>query len=548
MLFKYSVLGCLLALPAYIEAVKQEDFKLCHQASFCRRNRGFADLVRSGVRPSAGSAMPDWAVPSPAATPETVATGNHLSAYSLQPDSAHLTEGLFEADVTNELFGTPLRLTVECLTSGVARVQLVEPKDKALRPRYDGLDHFVLVSEQYRPRDKNAQLVRRSAESTGAEDRATGEVLEITYAQRPAGGQTPGSAVLARIQSSPLAITFIQRHYHVDSAPGPDGQSWTDEVLLAINRDGFLNYEHYRTPETDESLLKTLRNPDTAEQGRFRVAQPLADEDGRWRETFRSWTDAKPHGPASIGVDISFPGFAHVYGIPEHATGLSLKTTRGPEAPYSEPYRLYNLDVFEYIMDSPMALYGSIPFMTAHRPGTSVGVFWLNSAETWVDIEKYRVSSLSPSLKARLSQLMALGHHDSKAELTAVTTSTHWMSESGHLDIFVLPGGGHPADVLTQYGGLTGTTALPPTFSLAYHQCRWNYNSQADVLDVDAHFDEHDIPYDVIWLDIEHTDDKRYFTWDPNHFADPVAMQTALAAKKRKLVTIVDPHIKNDAS
>ena len=29
-------------------------------------------------------------------------------------------------------------------------------------------------------------------------------------------------------------------------------------------------------------------------------------------------------------------------------------------------------------------------------------------------------------------------------------------------------------------------------------------------LRVDANFDEHDIPMDVIWLDIEHTNGKRY--------------------------------------
>ena len=32
-----------------------------------------------------------------------------------------------------------------------------------------------------------------------------------------------------------------------------------------------------------------------------------------------------------------------------------------------DPYRLYNLDVFEYELDNPMALYGSIPFMLAHK-------------------------------------------------------------------------------------------------------------------------------------------------------------------------------------
>lgn len=32
-----------------------------------------------------------------------------------------------------------------------------------------------------------------------------------------------------------------------------------------------------------------------------------------------------------------------------------------------EPYRLYNLDVFEYELDNPMALYGAVPVMYAHK-------------------------------------------------------------------------------------------------------------------------------------------------------------------------------------
>ena len=32
-------------------------------------------------------------------------------------------------------------------------------------------------------------------------------------------------------------------------------------------------------------------------------------------------------GPCSVGLDISFPGVEHVYGIPEHADSLALKTT-----------------------------------------------------------------------------------------------------------------------------------------------------------------------------------------------------------------------------
>lgn len=74
-----------------------------------------------------------------------------------------------------------------------------------------------------------------------------------------------------------------------------------------------------------------------------------------------------------------------------------------------EPYRLYNLDVFEYDLNCPMALYGSVPYMVrifkscgiilkadgkeifllkvAVNSKRTVGMLWLNSAETWVDIE-----------------------------------------------------------------------------------------------------------------------------------------------------------------
>lgn len=124
-----------------------------------------------------------------------------------------------------------------------------------------------------------------------------------------------------------------------------------------------------------------------------------------------------------------------------------------------------------------------------------------------------------------------------------ITTQTHWMSEAGVLDVFVFLGP-TSKDVLRQYTALTGTAMLPQLFSLGYHQCRWNYINQKDVLEVDSQFDAHDMPYDVIWLDIEYTDDRKYFTWEPNKFPDPIEMEKALDHKGRQLVTIIDPHIK----
>ncbi|OLL26343.1 Neutral alpha-glucosidase AB, partial [Neolecta irregularis DAH-3] len=102
--------------------------------------------------------------------------------------------------------------------------------------------------------------------------------------------------------------------------------------------------------------------------------------------------------------------------------------------------------------------------------------------------------------------------------------------------------------IYNQLGELTGYTALPRSFAIAYHQCRWNYNDEDDVKQVNDNFDKFDIPYDVIWLDIEHTDDKKYFTWDTKNFLAPKKMLAELDQAKRKLVTIVDPHIKRDST
>ena len=122
---------------------------------------------------------------------------------------------------------------------------------------------------------------------------------------------------------------------------------------------------------------------------------------------------------------------------------------------------------------------------------------------------------------------------------------SHWISESGLVDLMLLSGP-TPLDVFRQFTQLTGTQELPPLFALGYHQCRWNYKDEKDVALVHGKFEELDIPYDVLWLDIEHTDGKRYFTWDESLFPNPVEMQQNISAQGRKMVTIIDPHIKRD--
>eukprot|EP00854_Cymbomonas_tetramitiformis_P009889 gene9889-11712_t len=260
---------------------------------------------------------------------------------------------------------------------------------------------------------------------------------------------------------------------------------------VVFNERNLLNYEHLRDSKQD------------------------SDPPEFWEEKFKSHTDTIKRGPQSIMLDVSFPSAEEVYGIPEHATSFALNPTKG-KGINSEPYRLFNLDVFEYLHESPFGLYGSIPVLMAHGKGLSTGVFWLNAAEMYVDISRHETTNAPESA---------------------------WMSESGIIDLFVMTGP-TPAKAVEQYSSLTGMTDLPPLFAIGYHQCRWNYRDEADIAAVDAGFDENQMPYDVIWLDIEHTNGKRYMTWDQHLFPNPVSMQEGISNHRRKMVTIVDPHIK----
>jgi mannosyl-oligosaccharide alpha-1,3-glucosidase len=331
----------------------------------------------------------------------------------------------------------------------------------------------------------------------------------------------PGFTFEADINYEPYSIQFKR-----------DGST-----QLKLNDRGLMNLEHWRPKiekpapeekkecEDDKEENKEENKDDTA------VEQVGEDESTWWEEEFGGNKDSKPRGPESVALDITFFGYEHVYGIPEHAGPLSLKETRGGDGAYTDPYRLYNADVFEYILDSPMTLYGAIPLMQAHRKDSTVAVFWLNAAETWIDITKSKESK-NP---------LALG----KGGRT--NTQTHWISESGLMDLFVFLGP-RPQDISKAYSELTGTTAMPQEFAIGYHQCRWNYVSDDDVKEVDRKMDRYSIPYDVIWLDIEYTDEKKYFTWDKDMFKDPIAMGQHLDAHGRKLVVIIDPHIKNTGS
>uniref|UniRef100_A0A8B9REY1 Glucosidase, alpha; neutral AB n=1 Tax=Astyanax mexicanus TaxID=7994 RepID=A0A8B9REY1_ASTMX len=415
------------------------------------------------------------------------------SSYRALLDTLELSDSRLTLQLINDNNKVHLLLELYRLQGNITRVKINELKP--LKPRFEVPD--VLIGEP--PTEPLSVLSRDD----------NGLVLSLG------------------VESQRLIVSA--RPFRLDIMEGP-------EVLLSLNSRGLLAFEHLRLPPSFPSLNFTLffAQHQSFHLSLFQQAEGGGkdkEEDGLWEETFKSHTDSKPNGPTAVSLDFSLPGVEHVYGIPEHADNLKLKTTDG-----GEPYRLYNLDVFQYELYNPMALYGAVPVMLAHNTQRTMGIFWLNAAETWVDI------SSNTAGKTVFGKMLDFVQGSSETPQTDV----RWISESGIIDVFIMLGP-KPSDVFTQYASLTGTQSFPPLTGLAYHQCRWNYNDQDDVKAVDEGFDQHDIPCDFIWLDIEHTDGKRYFTWDPHKFPQPKDMLQGIKDKRRKMVAIVDPHIKVDS-
>ena len=561
-------------------AVDRSKFRTCQQTSFCRRQRHFTSDTDYVLLPETIRVhLPTEEDKENSDTQEEKTGGvwNSLSkrllgsthqhdAHNQQPLDPYVrgpppqvTGQLVRqaSQVTNNNNDNKINWTLTCLADGVVRLRLTEVYGTAqtayekARVTYDE----VVLEE---PHDWQVASNVNVIKGSDVENAVDAPLLPQIAAQI---NVPVDNLVLVHYGDNTMALVlqikpFVVRLFDASHiATGP---------MVVLGQDGQLNFEVRRFKEADTARQLSEENKpeendeeetkpdkeivgywedglaiyaDGTREEKKQVEDDMEEEDddtedhrqltekdleGMWEEKFGSHHDSKPFGPTSVGLDISFPQSRHVYGIPEHAASAVLQPTRGPDAHFHEPYRLYNLDVFEYELDETMALYGHIPFVVSQSVTTgTVGVFWFNPTETFVDVTQMEQADQS------------------------TTTTTHWMSESGVMDIFLIPGP-DPKSLYEKYGKLTGTTPIPPMFSLGYHQCRWNYKDEKDVYYVHGKFEELDYPYDVLWLDIEHTDGKRYFTWDQNTFPNPKEMQQKLASQGRRMVTIVDPHIKRD--
>jgi alpha 1,3-glucosidase len=155
--------------------------------------------------------------------------------------------------------------------------------------------------------------------------------------------------------------------------------------------------------------------------------------------------------------------------------------------------------LFPHAADSRVNLYGSVPYLTGHNEDVDTSVTWMNAAETFVTIDDAVDSS---------KEYKNLGG-----------TYASFLSESGTLEFFIFGSGISPHNVQRSLADITGYASMPPAFSLGFHFSKWDVSNSADkVITRNRKFSEHGFPVDVLWIDIDHTDGKRYFKFNQREF------------------------------
>ncbi|MDR1341398.1 MAG: DUF4968 domain-containing protein [Prevotellaceae bacterium] len=102
--------------------------------------------------------------------------------------------------------------------------------------------------------------------------------------------------------------------------------------------------------------------------------------------------------------------------------------------------------------------------------------------------------------------------------------------------------------IIKSYTHLTGRMSLPPLWSLGYHQNRYSYYPDTEVLRIAETLREKKIPCDSITLDIHYMNEYMSFTWDGTRFPNPGKLLDKLRDRGFRTTVILDPGIRSDTA
>lgn len=207
-------------------------------------------------------------------------------------------------------------------------------------------------------------------------------------------------------------------------------------------------------------------------------------------------------------------GFEITISLEEDDAVFGLGEEMGPLNKRGRIYEMYNIDDPDH-SPSKTRLYSAFPVFQIVSPDKSLGFFIDHPGYSKFDINFH-------SEKEMKIEVEGLG-----------------------FNLYLL--GGTPEKIIKKLISLTGKPAMFPVWSLGYQQSRWSYPDETTVKELAKTFREKDIPCDVIYLDIDYMDNYKVFTWNNNSFPEPEKMIDELGELGFKVVTIIDPGVKEES-
>ena len=118
-------------------------------------------------------------------------------------------------------------------------------------------------------------------------------------------------------------------------------------------------------------------------------------------------------------------------------------------------------------------------------------------------------------------------------------------TENPDYDLYLLSGGNENA-ICKEFRTLIGRSYIPPKWAFGLAQSRWGYKTEEDVREVARQYKEHDLPLDMICMDIDYMQDYADFTVNKERFPDLTKLSADLKAQGIRLVPIIDAGVRID--
>ena len=209
--------------------------------------------------------------------------------------------------------------------------------------------------------------------------------------------------------------------------------------------------------------------------------------------------------PDGSGWQLTLSEQAAVYGLGEMPRGINKRGWH---------YIANNTDESRHSEDK-LSFYGAHNFLLVRDGSTCFGLFVDFPGKVYYDIGYSRHDLLS------------------------------FHTETPDYNLYLLSGGNENA-ICKEFRTLIGRSYIPPKWAFGLAQSRWGYKTEEDVREVARQYKEHDLPLDMICMDIEYMQDYADFTVNKERFPDLAKLSADLKAQGIRLVPIIDAGVRVD--